>query len=189
MNVFLIKMDTLLVCQCPFQGFFMQFSVVSQQEKNNLEIDLNYKLKTLQQRLDQEHIEHSVTRAQLTDKYESIEEAKSAAMHGISEPVLEHTLPTTTICLLFLSVSLLSPTPPVPLIPRGHWLDGAEFRECTRLPSMWHVETLPPLRIKCWTTSQLPKTEMTETSTVLSNIYLSSSSCSSPDLFNVVYLK
>uniref|UniRef100_A0A8C7W7Q2 non-specific serine/threonine protein kinase n=1 Tax=Oncorhynchus mykiss TaxID=8022 RepID=A0A8C7W7Q2_ONCMY len=63
-----------------------------EKEKNNLEIDLNYKLKTLQQRLDQEHTEHRVTRAQLTDKYESIEEAKSAAMHGISEPVLEHTL-------------------------------------------------------------------------------------------------
>uniref|UniRef100_A0A8C7IUC8 Rho-associated protein kinase 1 n=1 Tax=Oncorhynchus kisutch TaxID=8019 RepID=A0A8C7IUC8_ONCKI len=57
-----------------------------EKEKNNLEIDLNYKLKTLQQRLDQEHTEHRVTRAQLTDKYESIEEAKSAAMHGISEP-------------------------------------------------------------------------------------------------------
>uniref|UniRef100_A0A8C7TDN5 Rho-associated protein kinase 1 n=1 Tax=Oncorhynchus mykiss TaxID=8022 RepID=A0A8C7TDN5_ONCMY len=56
-----------------------------EKEKNNLEIDLNYKLKTLQQRLDQEHTEHRVTRAQLTDKYESIEEAKSAAMHGISE--------------------------------------------------------------------------------------------------------
>uniref|UniRef100_A0A8C8MIG7 Rho-associated protein kinase 1 n=1 Tax=Oncorhynchus tshawytscha TaxID=74940 RepID=A0A8C8MIG7_ONCTS len=49
-----------------------------EKEKNNLEIDLNYKLKTLQQRLDQEHTEHRVTRAQLTDKYESIEEAKSA---------------------------------------------------------------------------------------------------------------
>lgn len=47
-----------------------------------MEIDLNYKLKILQQRLDQELTEHRVTRAQLTDKYESIEEAKSAAMHG-----------------------------------------------------------------------------------------------------------
>uniref|UniRef100_A0A8C7UCJ8 non-specific serine/threonine protein kinase n=1 Tax=Oncorhynchus mykiss TaxID=8022 RepID=A0A8C7UCJ8_ONCMY len=34
--------------------------------------------------------QHRVTRAQLTDKYESIEEAKSAAMHGISGPLLEH---------------------------------------------------------------------------------------------------
>lgn len=58
----------------------------SPQEKNNLEIDLNYKLKTLQQRLEQEQTEHRVTRAQLTDKYESIEEAKSAAMNGM--PVL-----------------------------------------------------------------------------------------------------
>uniref|UniRef100_A0A3P8Z8U2 non-specific serine/threonine protein kinase n=1 Tax=Esox lucius TaxID=8010 RepID=A0A3P8Z8U2_ESOLU len=49
-----------------------------EKEKNNLEIDLNYKLKILQQRLDQEQTEHRVTRAQLTDKYESIEEAKSA---------------------------------------------------------------------------------------------------------------
>uniref|UniRef100_A0AAX7VG94 Rho-associated protein kinase 1 n=1 Tax=Astatotilapia calliptera TaxID=8154 RepID=A0AAX7VG94_ASTCA len=55
-----------------------------EKEKNNLEIDLNYKLKTLQQRLEQEQTEHRVTRAQLTDKYESIEEAKSAAMSGMS---------------------------------------------------------------------------------------------------------
>lgn len=48
-----------------------------------MEIDLNYKLKILQQRLDQEITEHRVVRAQLTDKYESIEEAKSAAMHGV----------------------------------------------------------------------------------------------------------
>uniref|UniRef100_A0A7N8YIX2 Rho-associated protein kinase 1 n=1 Tax=Mastacembelus armatus TaxID=205130 RepID=A0A7N8YIX2_9TELE len=54
-----------------------------EKEKNNLEIDLNYKLKTLQQRLEQEQTEHRVTRAQLTDKYESIEEAKSA--HKMSE--------------------------------------------------------------------------------------------------------
>lgn len=156
MNVFLIKMDTLLVCQCPFQGFFMQFSVVSQQEKNNLEIDLNYKLKTLQQRLDQEHTEHRVTRAQLTDKYESIEEAKSAAMHGISGPMLENALPTITVCLsLVLCLLSASPSlcPPLSLpplshlhhsYPGGHWMDGEEFREWTPLHSMWHVQMLPP---------------------------------------------
>uniref|UniRef100_A0A4W5QQM3 non-specific serine/threonine protein kinase n=1 Tax=Hucho hucho TaxID=62062 RepID=A0A4W5QQM3_9TELE len=60
-----------------------------EKDKNNLEIDLNYKLKTLQQRLDQEHTEHRVTRAQLTDKYESIEEAKSAAMHAVQHKVSE----------------------------------------------------------------------------------------------------
>lgn len=54
------------------------------QEKNSLEIDLNYKLKTLLQRLEQEQTEHRVTRAQLTDKYESIEEAKSAATTGMA---------------------------------------------------------------------------------------------------------
>ncbi|XP_046882742.1 rho-associated protein kinase 1 isoform X1 [Hypomesus transpacificus] len=60
-----------------------------EKEKNGLEIDLNYKLKTLQQRLDQEHTEHRVTKAQLTDKYESIEEAKSAAMHAVRQKVSE----------------------------------------------------------------------------------------------------
>ncbi|XP_051983920.1 rho-associated protein kinase 1 isoform X2 [Xyrauchen texanus] len=62
-----------------------------EKEKNSLEIDLNYKLKTLQQRLDQELTEHRVTRAQLTDKYESIEEAKSAAMHAVEQKVSEET--------------------------------------------------------------------------------------------------
>uniref|UniRef100_A0A665UUN2 Rho-associated protein kinase 1 n=1 Tax=Echeneis naucrates TaxID=173247 RepID=A0A665UUN2_ECHNA len=60
-----------------------------EKEKNNLEIDLNYKLKTLQQRLEQEQTEHRVTRAHLTDKYESIEEAKSAAMNGMPQKMSE----------------------------------------------------------------------------------------------------
>uniref|UniRef100_A0A8C2MCA4 Rho-associated protein kinase 1 n=1 Tax=Cricetulus griseus TaxID=10029 RepID=A0A8C2MCA4_CRIGR len=54
----------------------------SEKEKNNLEIDLNYKLKSLQQRLEQEVNEHKVTKARLTDKHQSIEEAKSVAMYG-----------------------------------------------------------------------------------------------------------
>ncbi|KAM9323612.1 rho-associated protein kinase 1 isoform 2-T2 [Pholidichthys leucotaenia] len=60
-----------------------------EKEKNNLEIDLNYRLKTLQQRLEQEQTEHRVTRAQLTDKYESIEEAKSAAMNAVQQKMSE----------------------------------------------------------------------------------------------------
>uniref|UniRef100_A0A3B4A0F4 Rho-associated protein kinase 1 n=1 Tax=Periophthalmus magnuspinnatus TaxID=409849 RepID=A0A3B4A0F4_9GOBI len=60
-----------------------------EKEMNNLEIDLNYKLKTLQQRLEQEQTEHRVTRAQLTDKYESIEEAKSAAMNAVQQKMSE----------------------------------------------------------------------------------------------------
>ncbi|KAI4879836.1 hypothetical protein NFI96_016479, partial [Prochilodus magdalenae] len=63
-----------------------------EKEKNSLEIDLNYKLKILQQRLDQELTEHRVTRAQLTDKYESIEEAKSAAMHAVELKVSEESV-------------------------------------------------------------------------------------------------
>ncbi|XP_048019605.1 rho-associated protein kinase 1 isoform X3 [Megalobrama amblycephala] len=64
---------------------------VLEKEKNSLEIDLNYKLKTLQQRLDQELTEHRITKAQLTDKYESIEESKSAAMHAVEQKVSEET--------------------------------------------------------------------------------------------------
>ncbi|XP_076829136.1 rho-associated protein kinase 1 isoform X2 [Brachyhypopomus gauderio] len=60
-----------------------------EKEKNSLEIDLNYKLKTLQQRLEQEMTEHKVARTQLTDKYESIEEAKFAAMHAVEQKVSE----------------------------------------------------------------------------------------------------
>ncbi|XP_066538255.1 rho-associated protein kinase 1 isoform X2 [Hoplias malabaricus] len=63
-----------------------------EKEKNSMEIDLTYKLKVLQQRLDQEITEHRVTRAQLTDKYESIEEAKSAAMHAVEQKVSEESV-------------------------------------------------------------------------------------------------
>uniref|UniRef100_A0A8C2GTD4 Rho-associated protein kinase 1 n=1 Tax=Cyprinus carpio TaxID=7962 RepID=A0A8C2GTD4_CYPCA len=58
---------------------------VLEKEKNSLEIDLNYKLKTLQQRLDQESTEHRITKAQLTDKYESIEETKSNTLRMRAE--------------------------------------------------------------------------------------------------------
>ncbi|XP_038622381.1 rho-associated protein kinase 1 [Tachyglossus aculeatus] len=61
----------------------------SEKEKNNLEIDLNYKLKSLQQRLEQELNEHKVTKARLTDKHQSIEEAKSAAMCEMEKKVKE----------------------------------------------------------------------------------------------------
>uniref|UniRef100_A0A7M4F8R2 Rho-associated protein kinase 1 n=1 Tax=Crocodylus porosus TaxID=8502 RepID=A0A7M4F8R2_CROPO len=61
----------------------------SEKEKNNLEIDLNYKLKTLQERLDQEVNEHKVTKARLTDKHQSIEEAKSVAMCEMEKKVKE----------------------------------------------------------------------------------------------------
>ncbi|KAK2498660.1 hypothetical protein MC885_000227 [Smutsia gigantea] len=52
----------------------------SEKKKKNLEIDLIYKLKSLLQRLEQEVNEHKVTKARLTDKHQSIEEAKSVAM-------------------------------------------------------------------------------------------------------------
>ncbi|XP_010010380.1 PREDICTED: rho-associated protein kinase 1-like [Nestor notabilis] len=52
----------------------------SEKEKNNLEIDLNYKLKSLQDRLEQEVNEHKVTKARLTDKHQSIEEVKNLTL-------------------------------------------------------------------------------------------------------------
>ncbi|KAL8172874.1 UNVERIFIED_CONTAM: Rho-associated protein kinase 2 [Gekko kuhli] len=54
-----------------------------EKEKNNMEIDMTYKLKVMQQNLEQEEAEHKATKARLADKnkiYESIEEAKSEAM-------------------------------------------------------------------------------------------------------------
>ncbi|XP_014794086.1 PREDICTED: rho-associated protein kinase 1 isoform X1 [Calidris pugnax] len=61
----------------------------SEKEKNNLEIDLNYKLKSLQDRLEQEVNEHKVTKARLTDKHQSIEEARSVAMCEMEKKVRE----------------------------------------------------------------------------------------------------
>lgn len=55
------------------------------QEKNKQEIDLTFKLKSLQQSLEQEEAEHKATKAKLSDKketYQSIEEAKSEALKG-----------------------------------------------------------------------------------------------------------
>ncbi|KAG8571111.1 hypothetical protein GDO81_011525 [Engystomops pustulosus] len=58
----------------------LDFLNQSEKEKNNLEIELNYQLKSLQQRLDQEINEHKVTKARLSDKHQSFEEEKSVAM-------------------------------------------------------------------------------------------------------------
>lgn len=58
------------------------------QEKSNQEIDLTFKLKSLQQSLEQEEAEHKATKARLADKnkiYQSIEEAKSGALKGKQE--------------------------------------------------------------------------------------------------------
>ncbi|XP_029984493.1 rho-associated protein kinase 2-like isoform X2 [Sphaeramia orbicularis] len=54
-----------------------------EKEKSNQEIDLMYKLKSLQQTFEQEENEHKATKAKLADKneiYQSIEEAKSGAL-------------------------------------------------------------------------------------------------------------
>uniref|UniRef100_A0A672IJU7 non-specific serine/threonine protein kinase n=1 Tax=Salarias fasciatus TaxID=181472 RepID=A0A672IJU7_SALFA len=56
-----------------------------EKEKNNQEIDLTFKLKLLQQSLEQEEAEHKATKAKLADKNhinQSIEDAKSEALKG-----------------------------------------------------------------------------------------------------------
>lgn len=62
-----------------------------------MEIDMTYKLKVMQQNLEQEEAEHKATKARLADKnkiYESIEEAKSEAMKGM------HTILILKLCNL-----------------------------------------------------------------------------------------
>uniref|UniRef100_A0A8C9SL69 Rho-associated protein kinase n=1 Tax=Scleropages formosus TaxID=113540 RepID=A0A8C9SL69_SCLFO len=63
-----------------------------EKEKSSQEINLTYKLKVLQQDLDQEQAEHKAAKARLTDSskiYESIEEAKSEAMKEMEQKLQE----------------------------------------------------------------------------------------------------
>ncbi|XP_077408681.1 rho-associated protein kinase 2-like isoform X1 [Vanacampus margaritifer] len=56
-----------------------------EKEKSNQEIELTFKLKSLQQSLEQEEAEHKVAKAKLADEnqiYQTIEVAKSAALKG-----------------------------------------------------------------------------------------------------------
>ncbi|XP_049914885.1 rho-associated protein kinase 2-like isoform X2 [Epinephelus moara] len=60
--------------------------------KSNQEIDLTFKLKSLQQSLEQEEAEHKATKAKLADKnhiYQSIEEAKSEALKEMESTLQE----------------------------------------------------------------------------------------------------
>ncbi|XP_069370860.1 rho-associated protein kinase 2-like isoform X3 [Paralichthys olivaceus] len=63
-----------------------------EKEKSNQEIDLTFKLKQLQQTLEQEEAEHKATKAKLADKntiYQSIEEAKSEALKEVESTLHE----------------------------------------------------------------------------------------------------
>ncbi|MGH0120680.1 UNVERIFIED_CONTAM: hypothetical protein FKN15_035066 [Acipenser sinensis] len=63
-----------------------------QKEKSNIEIDMTYQLKVLQQSLEQEEAEHKATKARLADKnkiYESIEGAKSEATKEMEKKLQE----------------------------------------------------------------------------------------------------
>ncbi|XP_075717216.1 rho-associated protein kinase 2 [Rhinoderma darwinii] len=66
-----------------------------EKEKNNLEIDMTYKLKALQQCVEKEEVEHKATKARLADKnkiYQSIEETKSEAMKDMERKLQEERL-------------------------------------------------------------------------------------------------
>ncbi|XP_056420175.1 rho-associated protein kinase 2 isoform X5 [Hyla sarda] len=66
-----------------------------EKEKNNLEIDMTYKLKALQQNVEKEEAEHKATKARLADKnkiYQSIEETKSEAMKDMERKLQEERL-------------------------------------------------------------------------------------------------
>lgn len=70
-----------------FPGFSLFFFLLLQ-EMSNKEIDLTYKLKVLQQELEQEEASHKATRALLADKSKikvTIEGAKSESMKGTHE--------------------------------------------------------------------------------------------------------
>uniref|UniRef100_A0A6Q2ZCJ0 non-specific serine/threonine protein kinase n=1 Tax=Esox lucius TaxID=8010 RepID=A0A6Q2ZCJ0_ESOLU len=63
-----------------------------EKEKSNQEIDLTFKLKSLQQSLDTEEAAHRASKARLADEnkiYESIEEAKSEALKGMERTLQE----------------------------------------------------------------------------------------------------
>ncbi|MFT7813340.1 rho-associated protein kinase 2 isoform X2 [Arapaima gigas] len=63
-----------------------------EKEKSNMEIDMTYKLKVLQQGLEQEETAHKATKGRLADKnkiYESIEGAKSEAMKEMEQKLQE----------------------------------------------------------------------------------------------------
>uniref|UniRef100_A0A672IGL2 non-specific serine/threonine protein kinase n=1 Tax=Salarias fasciatus TaxID=181472 RepID=A0A672IGL2_SALFA len=63
-----------------------------EKEKNNQEIDLTFKLKLLQQSLEQEEAEHKATKAKLADKNhinQSIEDAKSEALKEMESTLQE----------------------------------------------------------------------------------------------------
>lgn len=77
------------------KGFFFKL-FLSLQEKSNKEIDLTYKLKVLQQELEQEEASHKTTRGLLADKSKikvTIEGAKSESMKGKWEPGILLRLP------------------------------------------------------------------------------------------------
>ncbi|KAM4042036.1 rho-associated protein kinase 2 isoform 3-T3 [Anomaloglossus baeobatrachus] len=66
-----------------------------EKEKSNLEIDMTYKLKALQQNVEKEEAEHKATKARLADKnkiYQSIDETKSEAMKDMERKLQEERL-------------------------------------------------------------------------------------------------
>ncbi|KFP66836.1 Rho-associated protein kinase 2, partial [Cariama cristata] len=94
----LLKLSLLLVSEINIAKLEMEKRQLQEKltdlekEKSNMEIDMTYKFKVMQQNLEQEEAEHKATKARLADKnkiYESIEEAKSEAMKEMEKKLLE----------------------------------------------------------------------------------------------------
>lgn len=76
------------------------------QEKSNQDIDLTFKIKSLQQSLELEEAEHKATKAKLADKstiYKSIEEEKSQALKGQHNNNKAFLVPIIQNCCSFIS--------------------------------------------------------------------------------------
>lgn len=80
----------------------MAWFAVSLQEMSNKEIDLTYKLKVLQQELEQEEASHKASRALLADKSKikvTIEGAKSESMKGKDQRQSARPAPVCAVAL------------------------------------------------------------------------------------------
>lgn len=75
---------------------------------SNKEIDLTYKLKVLQQELEQEEASHKATRALLADKSKikvTIEGAKSESMKGTGQQPFLCSPAVCTCCFVYVEVA------------------------------------------------------------------------------------
>lgn len=111
-----------------FHWFYRKTSALVSlaQEKSNREIDLTYKLKVLQQELEQEEASHKATKAMLADKSkikETIEGAKSESMKGKEHEPFLSGCSLSDILVYFSCLFLLVCTIAHTMLWRSHWFE------------------------------------------------------------------